>query len=153
MDNKTPSERFKETGYTLPPPPKPLENWKTTMEAIQYDPTLVEITKVGITGVVGQELGGQGWKTIHSAPEASGPNDAVRQVPDEAVREAVKEGLLEMAEALTVEAGYAATFKGRVYSALLHHVRSKFLDGSSLGLAGRLRREVARRNALPRMAT
>lgn len=28
MDNKKPSERFKETGYTLPPPPKPLGVYK-----------------------------------------------------------------------------------------------------------------------------
>ena len=53
------------------------------------------------------------------------------------MREAVKAGLLDMAELLTVEAGYAATFKHLVYSALLHHVRAKFLNGSSLGLADR----------------
>lgn len=121
----------------VPPPPKPLENWKEALTGIEYDPTVVEITKVGIAGVVGQELGGKGWKTIHSAPDANGPAYAGAQVTDEAVREAVKEGLLEMAEALTVEAGYAATFKDRVYSALLHHVRAKFLNGSSLGLAER----------------
>lgn len=121
----------------VPPPPKPLENWKEALEEVEYDPTVVEITKVGIAGVVGQELGGKGWKTIHSAPDANGPAYAGAQVTDEAVREAVKEGLLEMAEALTVEAGYAATFKDRVYSALLHHVRAKFLKGSSLGLAER----------------
>jgi hypothetical protein len=119
------------------PPPKPLENWKAALDAIEYDPTVVEITKVGIAGVVGQELGGQGWKTIHSAPDESAPGGAVAQVSDEAVREAVKAGLLDMAELLTVEAGYAATFKDQVYSALLHHVRAKFLNGSSLGLADR----------------
>jgi hypothetical protein len=121
----------------VPPPPKPLQNWQETLEGIQYDPTVVEITKVGIAGVVGQELGGHGWKTIHSAPDVTGPKDVATQVSDEAVREAVKASLLEMAEALTVEAGYAAAFKDRVYSALLHHVRSKFLYGSSLGLAER----------------
>jgi hypothetical protein len=122
----------------VPPPAKPLENWKGALDGIEYDPTLVEITKVGIAGVVGQELGRQGWKTVHSAPDATGsPGEAVAQVSDEAVREAVKTGLLEMAEVLTVEAGYAATFKDRVYSALLHHVRAKFLNGSSLGLAER----------------
>ena len=122
----------------VPPPPKPLENWKAALDGIEYDPTLVEITKVGIAGVVGQELGGQGWKTVHSAPEATGSSsDAVTQVSDDAVREAVKTGLLDTAEVLTVEAGYAATFKDRVYSALLHHVRAKFLNGSSLGLAER----------------
>jgi hypothetical protein len=121
----------------VPPPPKPIENWKDVLEGIEYDPTVVEITKVGIAGVVGQELGGKGWKTIHSAPEVSGPGDALAPVSDEAVREAVKEGLLEMAEELTVEAGCAATFKDRAYSALLHHVRAKFLNGTSLGLAER----------------
>jgi len=122
----------------VPLPAKPLENWKEALDGIEYDPTLTEITKVHMKGVVGQELGGQGWKTIHSAPDASGsPADAVVQVSNESVREAVKAGLLEMAEALTVEAGYAATFKDRVYSALLHHVRAKFLNGSSLGLAER----------------
>jgi type III restriction enzyme len=119
------------------PPPKPLENWKETLDGIEYDPMVVEITKVAIAGVVGQELGGQGWKTVHSAPDENEPVEAVAQVSDEAVRDAVKEGLLEMAELLTVEAGYAATFKDRVYSALLHHVRAKFLNGSSLGLAER----------------
>lgn len=121
----------------VPPPPKPLENWKESLDGIEYDPTVVEITKVGIAGVVGQELGGQGWKTIHSAPDTSGPSDAVAQVSDDAVRQAVKARLLDLAEVLTVEAGYAATFKDQVYSALLHHVRAKFLNGSSLGLAER----------------
>ncbi len=76
-------------------------------------------------------------RPILSAPDENGPGGVVAQVSDEAVREAVKAGLLEMAEVLTVEAGYAATFKDQVYSALLHHVRAKFLNGSSLGLAER----------------
>jgi len=121
----------------IAPPPRPLENWKEALDEIEYDPTVIEITKVGIAGVVGHELGGHGWKTIHSAPDETGPAGTVAQVSDEAVREAVKDRLLEMAEQLTVEAGYAATFKDRVYSALLHHVRAKFLNSTSLGLAER----------------
>ena len=121
----------------IEPPPKPLENWKEALDGIKYDPTVVEITKVGIAGVVSQELGGEGWKEIHSAPDEIGPSGTVAQVSDEAVREAVKAGLLDMAELLTIEVGYAATFKHLVYSALLHHVRAKFLNGSSLGLADR----------------
>ena len=121
----------------VPPPPEPLENWKESLDGIEYDPTVVEITKLGIAGVVGQELGGKGWKIIHSAPDTSSSSDAVAQVSDDAVREAVKAGLLDLAEILTVEAGYAATFKDQIYSALLHHVRAKFLNGSSLGLAER----------------
>ncbi|MBP7049700.1 MAG: DEAD/DEAH box helicase family protein [Phycisphaerae bacterium] len=121
----------------IPAPPKPIEDWRKVLDGIAYDPTVIEITKVGITGVVGKELGGEGWKTIHSAPDANQPVGTVAQATDEAVREAVKEGLLEIAETLTVEAGYAAAFKDKVYSALLHHCRAKFLNGSSLGLAER----------------
>jgi len=121
----------------VPPPPKPLESWKDALDGIEYDPTVMEITKVDISSVTGRELGGQGWRTIHSAPDSPLSSDSVIEVTDEAVRDAVKSGLLEMAEELTVEAGYAATFKDRVYSALLHHVRAKFLNGSSLGLAER----------------
>ena len=121
----------------VPLPPKPLANWKEALDGIEYDPTVVEITKVDIAGVVGQELGRQGWKTVLSAPEVNAPGGAIAQVSDEAAREAVKAGLLDIAEVVTVEAGYAATFKDRVYSALLHHVRAKFLNGSSLGLAER----------------
>jgi len=119
------------------PPPQPLKNWQEALDAIEYDPTAVEITKVGISGVVGQELGAQGWKTIHSAPDPSAPPDVGVRISDEAIRDAVKMRILETAETLTVEAGHAATFKGRVYSALLHHVRKRFLNGSSLGLAER----------------
>ncbi len=121
----------------ISPPPKPLENWKDALDRIEYDPTVVEITKVNIAGVIGQELGDHGWKTVHSAPDETGPSAMVSQVSDAAVREAVKAGLLDMAELLTVEAGYASSFKDQVYSALLHHVRAKFLKGSSLGLAER----------------
>jgi hypothetical protein len=119
------------------PPPQPVKNWQEAMDAIEYDPTVVEITKLGISGVVGQELGKGGWKTIHSAPDPSTPDGAGVQISDEAIRDAVKMGMLEIAETLTVEAGYAATFKDRVYSALVQHVRKKFLNGSSLGLAER----------------
>lgn len=118
-------------------PAEPLKNWKEALDAIEYDPTLVEITKVSIAGIVGQELGGQGWKTISSAPDVDGRTETKTQVSDGAMCDAVKTSLLEIAEVLTVDAGYAATFKDRVYSALLHHVRAKFLGNSSLGLAER----------------
>jgi len=118
------------------PPPKPIENWREVLDAIEYDPTAVEITKVGIAGVVGQELGRQGWKSIHSAPDPLAA-DFTSDVSDEDARDAVKAGVLDIAETLTVEAGYATTFKDRVYSALLHHVRARFLNGSTLGLAER----------------
>jgi len=87
--------------------------------------------------VTGQELGGAGWRTVHSAPEPGAPSGTPPDITEEAARDAVKSALLEIAEELTVEAGYAAGYKDRVYTALVHHVRKKFLKGNSLGLAER----------------
>jgi len=119
------------------PPPVPLEDWQEVLDNIEYDPTIIEITKVDIAGIVGQELGDDGWKTIQAAPETEDYDTVIAQISDEAIREAIKSGLLDMAELLTIEAGYAASFKHLVYSAILHHIRAKFLNDSSLGLAER----------------
>ena len=51
--------------------------------------------------------------------------------------DAVKSALLESAEELTVQAGYAAAFKEKVYGALVQHLRKRFMNGASLGLAER----------------
>jgi superfamily II DNA or RNA helicase len=134
------------------PPPQPLENWQETMDAIEYDPTVIEITKLGIAGVVGRELARGGWTTIYSAPDPSMPDQTRAQISDEAIVDAVKIAVLEIAETLTVEAGYAASFKDRVYGALVRHVRKKFLTGSSLGLAERAEVDFAWK-MLPQMKT
>ena len=122
----------------IPPPPKPLDNWRDALDRIEYDPTAKEITRVNIAGVIGQELGADGWKTLYSAPDDPDGRATVElTIADESLREAVKDGLLEMATEMTVAAGYAERFKDRIYSALLHHLRAKFLKGLSLGLAER----------------
>ncbi|MDR0535315.1 MAG: DEAD/DEAH box helicase family protein [Puniceicoccales bacterium] len=128
----------------LPPPPQPVEDWQAALDQIEYDPVVAEITKVGISGVTGQELGVKGWKTVHSAPDLSEPG-ITGAVTDEAARDAVKMGMLGIAEELTVEAGYAAAFKERVYGAIVRHVRRKFLKGDSLGLADRADVDFARK--------
>lgn len=117
-------------------PPESLKNWREILSNLEYDPTLIEITKVRITSVVGRELAGERWKTLHSAPDLPESNGGPGlELSDERVREEIKETVLQMAEDLTVEAGYAAGFKSEVYSALMAHVREKFLNGASLGLA------------------
>jgi hypothetical protein len=80
------------------------------LKGIEYDPTAVEITKIGMSGVVAQELGARGWKTIHSAPDPSNPSETQFLISDDAARDAVKSGLLEIAETSTAGAGYAAAF-------------------------------------------
>ena len=38
------------------------------LNRIEYDSTMVEITGVELVGLVGRELAGEGWTTIHGAP-------------------------------------------------------------------------------------
>jgi len=119
-------------------PPEPLKNWQDVLSGIQYDPIIKEITKVGISGVTSKELAGERWKTLHSPPDLPEGADLTQiEISDDTIREAIKETVLQLAEELTVEAGYAASFKSQVYSALIHHIREKFLNGESLGLAER----------------
>lgn len=119
----------------IPAPPMPLKDWRNVLDSIEYDPFLEEITKVDVSGVIGRELGKDGWKTVHSLPDENNSGRTEIHISEDAIRDAVRQGLLEVADELTVTAGYATTFKSRVYSALLHHVRAKFLNGASLGLA------------------
>lgn len=119
-------------------PPEPLKNWKEILDGFQYDTTTIEITKVEISGVIGKELAGEKWKTLHSAPDLpEGGDKSQVEITDDTIRDAVKESVLQMAEDFTVEAGYATAFKSQVYSVLMKHIRDKFLDGTSLGLAER----------------
>jgi hypothetical protein len=123
---------------TFEGPPQPLKNWQEVLSGFEYDSTLAEITKVEISGVIGKELSGERWKTLESAPELpEGSQQTPVQLSDDTIRDAIKETVLQMAEELTVEAGYAAAFKSDVYSALIKHIRDKFLSGESLGLADR----------------
>ncbi|MGL4942096.1 MAG: DEAD/DEAH box helicase [Thermoguttaceae bacterium] len=121
----------------IPPPPEPVQNWRELMAAFTYDPLAIEITKVTISGVSGRELGGERWVSIDSAPDAMSQDVVLPTISDQDLRDAVKQALLEVSENLTIDAGYARDSIGAVYSALLHHVRAKFLKDQSLGFASR----------------
>ena len=125
-------------------PTEPIENWQELLASLEYSGETVEITDQKITGVTGKELVPKGWKTIHSAPDLPLNNNGTQvEVTDDTMREAIKGRVLDLAEELCVNAGYAAGFRGEVYSALMQHIREKFLDGASLGLADRRRLDYA----------
>ena len=117
---------------------EPIENWEEVLASLEYSGETVEITDQQITGVTGKELVPKGWKTIHSAPDLP-PNHNGTQIEDtdDNMREAIKGRVLELAEELCVNAGYATGFRGEVYGALMRHIREKFLDNMTLGLADR----------------
>lgn len=122
----------------IEPPPEPLKNWEKILSDFEYDSTVVEITKVNISGVISKELAGDRWKELYSAPDLPEGGDTSQVgISDDTIRDAIKDYVLQMAEEFTVEAGYAAAFKSIVYSVLMKHIRGKFLGGTSLGLAER----------------
>ena len=122
-------------------PAEPLEYWPEVLAGFEYSDQTVTITDVDLVGVERRQLTGQGWRTMESPPAAE-ETRAITVSQDE-LAEAVKEELLLAAERLLANAGHTAQFTGRIYRLLLHHIRAKFLDGASLGLAEKHRLEAA----------
>jgi type III restriction enzyme len=116
----------------------PLANWHDVLGKFEYSHETVEITGVNMKGVIGQELGGKRWKTILTPSENIPESDKAQyEATDDEMREAIKSYLIQIAEELCILSGYAAGFRGEVYSALIQHVREKFLNNSTLGMAER----------------
>ena len=126
-----------------PPPTEPIRNWQEILESLIYRSETVTITDQKIVGVEKQELTGEGWQTLETAPSSDAESGLT--ISPEEMAEAIKEELLTMSERLLGEAGHSTHFKGKIYGILLDHVRLKFLDGSSLGLASPHHLEAARR--------
>ncbi len=122
-------------------PIEPLENWREVLEGLAYPSETVEITGQEISGVEGTELTGEGW-TVREAP-AEYENGRRSDSKPEDIAEAIKGELLDMADRLLEHAGFAIQFKGQIYATLIQHVRTKFLDGMSLGLAEKRHLEAA----------
>jgi hypothetical protein len=121
-----------------------LENWAEALASLEYRHETVEITNQQITGVTGKELAGKKWKTVYSAPDLPPNGNGTQvEVTDDVMREAIKSQVLDLAGELCVQAGYAAGFRGDVYGALMQHIRAKFLDNTTLGLADRRRLDYA----------
>ena len=118
---------------TLVGPAMPVRNWREVLEGLTYPAQTVTITDQEITGVTETELTEQGWKTEKSAPDDAGGQPS--PLGAEAMPEAIKDALLSMAVSLLDHAGHSVQFQGQIYTILLEHVRTKFLNDASLGLA------------------
>ena len=116
-------------------PPEPLKNWREVLEELTYPVDTVTITGQEISGVESSELTPGGWSIRETGPEYV-TGEAVH-VDREELEAAIKQALLEMSDEFLEYAGYSRQFKGQIYAILLGHVRTKFLDGTSLGLAER----------------
>ena len=116
-------------------PPEPLKNWREVLEGIAYPVETVTITNQEIRSIEGTELTSKGWSIREAAAEyLTGGNVDIDREDLEA---GIKQELLDMADRLLEHAGFSMQFKGHIYGILLGHMRTKFLDGMSLGLAER----------------
>ncbi len=111
----------------------PIENWREILESMQYPANTKEITDQAISGVERQELTDDGWRYLMAAPDED-TDESSEKIPKE-LADAIKDELLKMSERLLKEAGHSTQFKGQIYGILLGHVRTKFLEGMSLGLS------------------
>ncbi len=145
IDVPEPSEDdFEEFILDLPDQPAdPLKNWREVLEGLAYPTETVTITDQEISGVESTELTSEGWTIREEEPTYEAGSDV--DLDSEQLAEGIKQELLGMAEGLLEHAGHSSQFKGRIYGILLGHIRLKFLDGSSLGLAERYRLEATRR--------
>ena len=127
-------EEFEEFVIDIPEETyQPIKNWREVLESIAYPSQTVEITNQDITDIQGRELADDGWTMHESMPSVNGSADLDFE-PDN-IQEAIKEELLNISDRLLAEAGFTMLFKGNIYSILMGHVRTKFFDGYSIGLA------------------
>ena len=122
----------------------PLKNWRETLEGLAYPSETVTITDQDITGVAGTELTGDGWTIIKEMGEEYDIGGDI-DIDPQVLADGIKNELLDMGERLLDHSGHTTQYKGRIYGVLLEHLRSKFLDGASLGLAEKHHLEAARR--------
>ena len=112
---------------------EPRKDWQEVLEGMMYQSETVTITDQNISGVERLQLTGDGWTTLESAPKDVNGADII--IEPEKIAEAIRSELLAMSERLLERAGHTTQFKGKLYSILLAHIRTKFLNGASLGLA------------------
>ena len=136
----------------LPPPevePAPVaaRDWARRLEEIDYDAEDVEITKVKIGSVTGEELGPEGWRSVLGAPDgAEGPGELADATPDD-LRQTLRDRIRYVAEQATIAAGYSAHMQRHVLTPLRLHVCERFLGGTDIPYAD----EESLRRALRRM--
>ena len=125
---------------------KPLKNWREVLEGLAYPSETVTITDQEISGVESTELTPGGWTIREEGPTYETGGEV--ELDTDQLADGIQQELLDMADRLLEHAGHSSQFKGRIYRILLGHVRTKFLNGTSLGLAERHHLEAAHRMLL-----
>lgn len=116
------------------PDPEPARDWAALLAALDDGLEGIEITDVTLGGVIGRELGGDGWSYVKSAPDATAGTD-VPVLTREELATALREHIRYVAEQATMAAGYPAQMQRHVLGPLRAHVSARYLDGEEIAFA------------------
>ena len=109
-------------------------NWRQTLASMTYDRNVVTITKTRVKQVRGKRLNDKRLELVEGpnveVNEGSSPEATRSQLEDD-----LKEGIIDMATGLLVEAGFGGMKKGQLYGAIMDHVRDKIFGGRVLSEA------------------
>ena len=92
-----------------------------------------EISRVEISGVLGQTLDGSGFKEIREAPALYGVRKPLSEIDDPVqLAELLKTSVRDVAVNLLAEEGIGSHELGYLYGVLMDHIRKKMLCGKTV---------------------
>jgi len=110
--------------------------WQEVLDEFDYI-VETEISRVEISGVVGQTLDGSGFREIREAPPLYGVRKPLSEIDDPLqLAELLKTSIRDIAAYLLAEEGIGSHELGYLYGVLMDHVRRKMLGGKTVGTAG-----------------
>jgi len=110
--------------------------WQKILDEFDYG-VETEISKVEISGVVGQTLNGSGFREIREAPALYGGRKALSEIDNPIqLTDLLKTSVRDIAANLLAEEGIGSHELGYFYGVLMDHVRKKMLSGKTVGAAG-----------------
>ncbi|MBU1746038.1 MAG: DEAD/DEAH box helicase family protein [Proteobacteria bacterium] len=111
-------------------------HWQKVLDEFDYG-VETEISRVEISGVVGQTLDGSGFREIREAPALYGVKKPLSEIDDPIqLAELLKTSVRDVAANLLAEEGIGSHELGYLYGVLMDHVREKMLGGKTVGTAG-----------------
>lgn len=110
--------------------------WQKILDEFDYGAE-TEISRVEISGVVGQTLDGSGFREIREAPALYGARKPLSEIDDPIqLAELLKTSVRDVAADLLAEEGIGSHELGYLYGVLMDHVREKMLGEKTVGAAG-----------------
>jgi len=133
-----PIREIDEIGEAVPDDPVE-RDWRRVLAGKTYDRGRTVISRSRVRSIRSRNLGTGEYEVHEGVPDGAGGGDVGGSAgaPGGEPGEVLKGLLLEKASALLSEAGYGRSNAGRLYGAILDHVRDKMLHGKTLADARR----------------